>query len=92
MQPGWDPIPVHKLLVGRDPIQGEDLASQPTLSRIENSRESKLLFRMSEALADCVIERHRCCLQGRARRVTIDLDLTDDPTHGAQQLSFFNSH
>jgi DDE family transposase len=31
--------PVHKLLVGRDPIQGEDLASQPTLSRFENSRD-----------------------------------------------------
>jgi hypothetical protein len=84
--------PVHKLLVGRDPIQGEDLASQPTLSRFENSRDRKQLFRLSEALADCVIERHRCRLQGRARRITINLDPTDDPTHGAQQLSFFNSH
>ena len=28
----------------------------------------------------------------RAYRVTIDLDPTDDPTHGAQQLSFFNGH
>jgi len=27
--------PVHKLLVGRDPKKGEDLASQPTLSRFE---------------------------------------------------------
>jgi hypothetical protein len=31
-------------------------------------------------------------LRGHARRVTIDLDPTDDPTHGAQQLSFFNTH
>ncbi len=30
--------PVHKLLVGRDPINGADLASQPTLSRFENAR------------------------------------------------------
>ena len=44
--------PVHKLLVGRDPIQGEDLASQPTLSRFENNRDRKQLFRVSEALAD----------------------------------------
>jgi hypothetical protein len=64
--------PVHKLLVGRDPIQGEDLASQPTLSRFENSRDRKQLFRLSEALADCVIERHRRRLRGQARRVTID--------------------
>jgi hypothetical protein len=84
--------PVHKLLVGRDPMQGEDLASQPTLSRFENSRNRKQLFRVSAALADCVIERHRRRLQGRARRITIDLDPTDDPTHGAQQLTFFNHH
>jgi hypothetical protein len=84
--------PVHKLLVGRDPIQGEDLASQPTLSRFENTPDRKELLRMSEALADCVIERHRKRLHGRARRITIDLDPTDDPTHGAQQLTFFNTH
>ena len=84
--------PVHKLLVGRDPVQGEDLASQPTLSRFENSVGRKELFRMAEALADTVIERHRKRLKGRARRITLDLDPTDDPTHGAQQLSFFNWH
>jgi hypothetical protein len=84
--------PVHKLLVGRDPIEGEDLASQPTLSRFENAAKRKHLFRLGDALAERVIERHRRRLKGRARRITIDLDPTDDPTHGAQQLSFFNSH
>jgi hypothetical protein len=84
--------PVHKLLVGRDPEKGEDLASQPTLCRFENSVDRKQLFCMTEVLADLVIERHRKRLQGRARRITIDLDPTDDPTHGAQQLSFFNAH
>jgi hypothetical protein len=84
--------PVHKLLVGRDPEKGEDLASQPTLSRFENGVDRKELFRMGEVLADLVIERHRKRLQGRARLITIDLDPTDDPTHGAQQLTFFNWH
>src|SRR5436305_9886067 len=84
--------PVHKLLVGRDPVKGEDLASQPTLSRFENSVDRKELFRMAEALADTVIERHRKRLKGRARRITIDLDPTDDPTHGPQQLTFCNWH
>ena len=84
--------PIHKLLVGRDPVEGEDLASQPTLSRFENGVGRKELFRMAEALADTVIERHRKRLKGRARRITIDLDPTDDPTHGAQQLTFFNWH
>src|SRR3989304_3040831 len=30
--------------------------------------------------------------KGRARQITIDLDPTDDPTHGAQQLALFNGH
>jgi len=84
--------PVHKLLVGRDPIEGEDLASQPTLSRFENAPDRKQLWRLAEALADCVVDRHRRRLRGRARRITIDLDPTDDPTHGAQQLALFNGH
>lgn len=84
--------PIHKMLVGRNPIDGAPLASQPTLSRFENSVGRKELFRIGEALADVVIERHRRRLRGKARRVTIDLDPSEDPTHGAQQLSFFNGY
>ena len=39
-----------------------------------------------------MIERHRARRRGRARQIAIDLDPTDDPTHGAQQLTFFNGH
>jgi hypothetical protein len=84
--------PVHKLLIGRDPVEGADLASQPTLCRFENAPDRKQLYRMGAALADSVIERHRRRLHGRAQFVTFDLDATDDPTHGAQQLTFFNAH
>lgn len=84
--------PIHKLLLDRDPIEGTDLASQPTLSRFENTIDSKELYRLSEALAASVIQRHAQRLRRRVRRVTVDLDPTDDPTHGAQQLSFFNGH
>ena len=84
--------PIHKLLLDRDPIGGDDLASQPTLSRFENAIDTKELYRMSEALAASVIQRHTQRLRHRVHRVTIDLDPTDDPTHGAQQLSFFNGH
>jgi len=84
--------PIHKMLVGRNPIDGAPLASQPTLSRFENSVGPKELLRIGEALAGAVIERHRRRLRGKARRVTIDLDPTEDPTHGAQQLSFFNGY
>ena len=87
---GTDPI--QKMLCGRDPVKGEDLASQPTLSRFENSVDRADLYRMGIALADTVIERHRRRLKRKVKRITIDLDPTDDPTHGAQQLSFFNGH
>jgi hypothetical protein len=48
---------------------------------------------MSVALAECVIERHRRRLgRSKVKHITIDMDPTDDPTHGGQQLSFFNGH
>jgi len=84
--------PIHKLLLDRDPIADTDLASQPTLSRFENAVGRKELYRLSETLAASVIQRHAQRLRSRIRRVTLDLDPSDDPTHGAQQLSFFNGH
>lgn len=84
--------PIQKLLLGRNPVAGAALASQPTISRFENGTASQALYRMGRALAGSVIDRHRQRLRGRARRITIDLDPTDDPTHGAQQLTFFNGH
>jgi len=84
--------PIHKLLLDRDPIAGDALASQPTLSRFENQVGTQALYAMGRELATSVIARHERRLAGRARRITIDLDPTDDPTHGAQQLTFFNGH
>ncbi len=81
--------PMHKLLLGRDPVAGDALASQPTLSRFENGVTRGELLGMSEALFEAVLERH-ARRRRQVRRITVDLDITDDPTHGAQQLSFFN--
>ena len=83
--------PIHKLLLGRDPVAGESLASQPTLSRFENAAGRGALYDMGCELAARVVERHRRRL-GRVRRITIDLDPTDDPTHGSQQYSLFNGY
>src|SRR5215510_3878677 len=84
--------PLHKLLLDRDPLVGPALASQATLSRFENAVGPLALTRLGHALADLVIGQHHARLHGRARRITIDLDPTDDPTHGQQQLTFFNGH
>ena len=83
---------IHKLLLDRDPITGRALASQPTLSRFENAVTWESLRDMAHVLADTVIETQRRRLKGRATRITIDLDPTDDPTHGQQELAFFNGH
>ena len=84
--------PIHKLLLDRDPIEGRDLASQPTLSRFENGVGVKELYRSGEFLAESVIGVTPSGCVIALYRVTIDLDPTNDPTHGAQQLSFFNGH
>jgi hypothetical protein len=84
--------PVHKFLLDRDPLTGAALATQATLSRFENAVGPRALARLGHALADLVIAQQRTRRQGRARRITIDFDPTDDPTHGQQEFAFFNGH
>ncbi len=83
---------IHKLLVHRDPIARPTLASQPTLSRFENAVGARELIAMGHVVADTVTEQHRRQLKGHATRITIDVDPTDDPTHGQQEFTFFNGH
>lgn len=84
--------PIHKLLLGRDPRAREPLGSQPTLSRFENGVRRSDLYRMADTLTDVVIDRHRRRLGSRCRRITIDFDPTDDPTHGQQEFSFYHGY
>jgi hypothetical protein len=66
----------------RDPMTGATLASQPTRSRFEHAVDPRALYGMGATLADGVIAQHRPRLKGRARRITLDLDPTDDPPMG----------
>ena len=81
--------PVFKLLSGRDAKDGDNLASQPTLSRFENGARRADLLNMAKALAAAVIQRHKR-RKRNTKLITPDFDPTDDPTHGCQQLSLFN--
>lgn len=83
--------PIHKLLLGRDPLTGAPLGSQPTLSRFENAVTTRDLYRMGECLAATVLDFHQARVGDAARRITIDVDATEDPTHGQQQFAFFNA-
>jgi len=76
-----------KLAADRAPLTGDDLASQPTLSRLENSVSSTELWRMEEVLLEGFVSGHR---GKRVRRLVIDADATDDPAHGQQELEFFH--
>ena len=84
--------PIHKLLLDRDPLEGAGLGSQPTLSRFENAVGRADLYRLGTALADAVLMFHRERLGEDVRLITIDLDATDDPTHGQQEFALFNGY
>jgi len=79
--------PVFKLLAGRLPTD-DALASQPTLSRFENAVDIASLFR----LRDVLIEQFIASFEKPPQRLTFDIDVFDDPTHGAQQLTFFHGY
>jgi hypothetical protein len=83
--------PAMKLVCGRGPSSGEDLASQPTLSRFEHGLGGRDVVEMGRRLERFVIDRLKR-RHPRARLITIDLDPSVDPTHGQQPLSFFNGH
>src|SRR4030095_8490815 len=68
---------------------GAPLGSQPTLSRWENSPAPRDLFKLQDALLDWFVK--LCGEQVRKRgEILLDVDSTDDPTYGQQQLGFFN--
>jgi Transposase DDE domain group 1 len=68
---------------------GAPLGSQPTLSRWENSPAPRDLLKLQDALLDWFVQ--MCGKQVRKRgEILLDVDSTDDPTYGQQQLNFFN--
>lgn len=79
--------PVFKLVAGRLPTDA-DLASQPTLSRFENSVSIKSLKR----LRDVFIDQFIASFPAPPRHLLLDLDAVDDPAHGRQQLVLFHGY
>ena len=75
--------PLLKLVCGQLPVSGAALASQPTLSRLENAADRRACYRLARALAEVYLrERGR---GGAPARILLDLDGTDDPAHGDQE-------
>lgn len=79
--------PVFKSIAGRL-LWDESLASQPTISRFENGVGAKELYRLSMYLLAFYLSSK----ESSPTRVIVDIDATDDATHGHQQLSFFHGY
>ena len=79
--------PLMKIAVGRCPESGEPLASQPTISRLENAPRKVEAARLSAALVD-----QFCSSVKPGKKEILDIDDTFCAAHGGQQLAFWNAH
>ena len=68
--------------------EDQALASQPTLSRLENAVTRTDLYRIAEALVDSFIDSYRT----PPVAILLDIDDTADTTHGHQQLALFTAY
>jgi hypothetical protein len=81
--------PVFKLAVERKPLDAnEDLASAPTFSRLENAATPQDVYRIAQAFVDQFIQSYPEAPQV----IVLDMDHSEDPTHGQQELAFYNHY
>jgi len=78
--------PALKMACERLPAD-EALASQPTLSRLENAVTRTDLYRIAEVLVDSFIDSYRT----PPVAILLDIDDTADTIHGHQQMALFNA-
>ncbi len=81
--------PMLKTVCDQLPESDPDLATQPTFSRLENSVTKKDLMRLSRWLLGRYV---RSLKKRRPSKIILDLDSTDDHTHGQQEFSFYHGY
>ena len=79
--------PLMKITVGRCPQSGAALASQSTISRLENAPSKSEAARLCAALVD----QFGKTIKPGALEI-LDIDDTFCAAHGGQQLAFWNAH
>ena len=79
--------PVFKLAAGRR-ADGAPLASQPTMSRLENLPDTRDLIRLFYCQLDAFVASYRRAPDA----VVLDIDPTACLTHGQQELQLYNTH
>ena len=81
--------PLFKLAAGRAPLaEGNDLASAPTFSRLENAMTARNMYRLARALVDAFIASYAKAPQV----IVLDMDHSEDTTHGQQEFAFYNHY
>lgn len=80
--------PALKIACERAPESAHGLASQPTLSRLENLPGWRALARMGIGMIDAFCD----SFSRPPARIVLDIDDTTDRAHGGQQLALFNAH
>jgi len=78
---------ILKMCAGRLPQSDNDLASQPTMSRLENTVTRTDLFRLGKCLVDIFISSY----SKTPSVIILDCDDTDNDTYGQQELALFNN-
>jgi hypothetical protein len=82
--------PLLKMVCGSLPEGGPDLASQPTICRLENAASMRSCHQIAQVLFELYLsEQGR---DGAPERVLLDFDATDDPTHGEQEGSYYHGY
>jgi hypothetical protein len=79
--------PLLKSVCDRTP-QAKGLSSQPALSRLENAVDARALRAVLREIEDQYVR----SFTAAPAVIVLDIDSTDDPTHGQQQLSFFHKY
>jgi hypothetical protein len=81
--------PMFKLGLERPPLDAEShLAAAATFSRLENAATAKDLYRIARAFVDQFIAGYA----EPPKVIVLDMDHSEDATHGQQELSFYNHH
>jgi Transposase DDE domain group 1 len=81
--------PIYKIACERLPIAEQDLlASQPTITRLENHVSKQEVAAMRSRIVDGFIKGYKTAPE----EMVLDIDGWDDPTHGNQQLSCFHGY
>ena len=79
---------IFKICNERLPDSGEDLGSQPTISRLENSVDNAAIYKMGEVFLDKFV----CSYAEAPEVIIIDCDDTNNKVHGGQQQVLFNGY